>query len=134
VPAPSHIQLNYQKTRGCGLAIGLLFAISIAVFVGGIFAIVVVSLKGSGAYEEALSFVAKHPEVVRDLGKPIEDGFMPLGEISTSGAYGSANLTISLSGPRGDGDADVSLVKAAGKWTITSATWRHDGSTTTLEP
>lgn len=130
-PAP-HVQLSYKRASGCGLAFALLMTFGIIAFVGAILAVVFVSLRSSGAYVEALDYLKKNPEVVADLGKPIEDGLIPTGSISTSGPSGSADLDISLSGPKGEGSASITLVKSGGTWRVVSATWHHDGSSSSL--
>jgi hypothetical protein len=121
-----------QKTvvlaLGAVLAVILIFA---GLGVGGV-ALIARSMKGSDAYRHSLSFLRNAAQIQTDLGLPIEDGFLPSGRIATSGATGSADLTISLSGPRGDGRAHVVLERGVGGWSVTKAEWASAGRVTTL--
>ena len=107
---------------GCGLGLLLIG------FIGAIFLIVLGSLKSSDAYETSLQYFRSNPTVVSDLGTPIDDGLLPGGSINTSGASGHADLTFSLSGPKGEGSAHVIADRSAAGWSIRVAEWTYGGS------
>lgn len=109
-------------------AIALAFA---ALGFGGI-ALIARGMKQTEAYRTALDYLRSRPEVVADLGEPIEDGFMPSGRIATNDAGGSADLAISLEGPKGKGSAHISLDRSGSGWTIKSARWGFAGRVTTF--
>ena len=58
-------------------------------------------LKSSEPYKLALKKVRQNPEVVKRLGEPIEDGFVPVGEVNIENDRGSANLFFDVTGPNG---------------------------------
>lgn len=92
----------------------------IVVVVVGFFALVggaaFTGMKSSDAYRLAMGRAASDPEVIEEIGAPIEAGFFVSGSVSVSGATGTADLSIPISGP--DGKATVFAVaeKSAGQW------------------
>jgi len=110
------------------LAIALLFG---ALGLGGL-TLIAGSMKSSDPYRMSLDYLGKAQPIVADLGSPIEDGFMPSGRIATTGDGGSADLSITLEGPKGAGRAHVTLTKGVAGWSIASAEWAHGGRVTTL--
>lgn len=90
--------------------------------VGGFFffiiAIVFGAMKSSDAYKMALARAKADPRVISALGSPIEDGFFPMGKTNVSGTSGQADMTVSLSGPKGKGTLYFVASKFAGKWTF----------------
>ena len=58
------------------------------------------------------------PVAVEALGAPIEEGLLVMGNINLSGSSGEADLTIPLSGPKGNGTLYVVARKSAGQWTF----------------
>ena len=75
-------------------------------------------LKGSDPYTQALAQARAHPAVIDALGTPISDGFFPSGNIEETGAGGSANFAIPISGPKGDATLYLEARKAVGRWTL----------------
>jgi Cytochrome oxidase complex assembly protein 1 len=118
------------------VAVVLALLLAIALLFGGLFFaginLIARSMKGSEAYRASLEYLRKTPQVVTDLGAPIEDGFMPSGRIAATGNGGSADLSIALEGPKGEGRAHVTLTRGPTGWSIASADWAHDGHVTTL--
>ena len=100
---------------GCGGAILLL-----AIFVGGILVFVASMIKSSDAYQVAMQKAEESPEVAEAIGTPIDAGFFITGNIRTSGPTGEANLSVPLSGPKGDGTLFVVAEKSAGQWTYST--------------
>ena len=86
-------------------------------FVGGIFFLVMSSIRSSDAYQQALAKAGANPEVVVRLGQPLQPGWMVSGSINVSGPSGDADLSIPVSGPKGKGTIYVVGKKSAGQWT-----------------
>ncbi len=68
-------------------------------------------------HQEALARLRADPRAVAALGEPIEAGWLPQGNIETSGSSGEADFAISVSGPQGSGTLYVEAEKRAGQWT-----------------
>jgi hypothetical protein len=84
-----------------------------------IYSVATGAIKSAGFYAEAIARVTSDAEVKEMLGTPIEDGFLPRGEINAQGdGSGSAQMSIPLSGPKGRGIADVRATRSGGKWEI----------------
>ena len=116
------------------IVLGVLVAIAVvfgSLGVGGV-TLIARSMKRSEAYQTTLGFLRAAPRIQADLGSPIEDGFLPSGRIATAGATGSADLTISLSGPKGEGRAHVTLERGLAGWNVTRAEWASAGRVTAL--
>lgn len=74
------------------------------------------SIKSSTAYEMAISRATENETVLEALGEPIEAGFFVSGSIQTSGGSGNADLSIPISGPKGEATLYVTANKEAGEW------------------
>lgn len=77
-------------------------------------------IKSAEPYKDSLAKAVANPQVQSALGTPVTDGFFVSGNISTSGASGSASLDIPISGPKGQGSIHVEAKKSAGVWTYSS--------------
>lgn len=84
--------------------------------IGGIVMLAMSMMKSSDAYDQAMNAARGHPELRQALGEPIEDGYFPQGNISIEGSSGKADLTIPLSGPKGEARLYVIAEKQAGQW------------------
>lgn len=114
------------------ISIGLLAALfgGFLVLVAGF---VLFTIKHSDAYETGRRHFASHPAVIADLGSPIRDGLIPMGSLKRVGAVGGhADLSFSLSGPKGEGQAHVVATRGATGWTLHHAEWTFKGTTTQL--
>ena len=67
----------------------------------------------------ALNRVNQHPQAVEILGQPVESGLLVTGEIKITGPKGNADISFSVSGPKGEGTVYASAVLEAGKWRMT---------------
>lgn len=94
------------------LRIVVIVVFAVVLFGGGIFYFVMNLLKSSDAYAMAMETLRSDSRAVELLGEPIEDGMFPMGSVETSGSSGYADLTISVSGPKGSGK----LYVLANKW------------------
>jgi hypothetical protein len=80
--------------------------------IGTVFA----AMKNSDVAKEALLRAQANPLLVQKLGRPIEAGWLVSGSINVSGASGDADLTVPISGPKGQGKIYVTAHKGAGAW------------------
>lgn len=103
---------------GCGCA-GLLLVGLLAV--GGIFFVIMKTLKSSDAYTESIAAVESNEEAVAALGTPVKPGFMPTGNVSINNGEGEVDFTIPVSGPTGKGIIRVKGTKFPG-----SSVWIYD--------
>jgi hypothetical protein len=98
---------------GCGclglLLLGLAFA-------GALFLGVTKVIKSTGPYQTALASAKESPEVQAELGTPIEEGFMPSGNVNVTNDTGEANLTFSIKGPKGSGTVHYRASRSRGEW------------------
>ena len=104
-----------QKKWAIGGAIAYLFVI---LFVVGIFFFVFGLMKESNVYKMSFHAVQNNPEVIEIIGTPIESGFFIIGNISTGGAGGEANIQYTITGPKDEGEVYVYATKKQGKWTM----------------
>ncbi|WP_369978543.1 cytochrome c oxidase assembly factor Coa1 family protein [Xanthomonas bundabergensis] len=98
------------------LLLGALLLSSIAVFVMGIARVT----KSSEPYRVGVTAAQQDQRVIDALGAPIKDGIVPSGSISTSNGSGSANLSVSLHGARGNGTLYIEAERHAGEWHYTT--------------
>src|SRR5574341_37215 len=80
------------------------------------FGFVTNEFKSSDVYQTALASAQSNPEVVRELGTPIQAGWFVLGSISTQGLSGDADLQLPISGPNNSGMLYASARRANGVW------------------
>jgi hypothetical protein len=85
-------------------------------FIVGFTAAIMGFIKSSDAYTGAMDRLRSAPAVVDAIGSPIKDGFIVSGSISTSGAFGVADLTIPVSGPKGSAWVSLFAAKRLGVW------------------
>ena len=86
---------------------------------------ILVSMKSSEAFQLSLARQEASYEVAESLGKPITAGF-PMGSIEVSGPGGTAQLSYSVSGPKGKGTAHVKATRDLGNWHIDRITFEQD--------
>ncbi len=84
-------------------------------------------MTSSHPYQHALQTAQENPAVIAALGAPIDDGWMPMGNIATSGSSGKADMKIAISGPKGEGDIYLEAEKSAGAWTYSILVVHIDG-------
>lgn len=108
------------------LAAGVAVVLLILSFVFG-------AIKSSDVYQQAVSKASADSAVVRELGQPIEAGWMVSGSINVSGPGGSADLAIPISGPKGKGTIYAVATKSAGRWTFTQLQVEPEGSSARID-
>lgn len=112
---------------GClgSLMLLVAFVFLIVTFVFGV-------IKSSDVYEDALTRAREHPAVQQALGTPIEEGFIVSGNINVSGSSGEADISIPISGPRGEATIYAVARKSAGQWTYQSLTVEIEGTAASI--
>lgn len=79
-------------------------------------------IQGTPIFAEAIEKANTNPEVTDALGSPVTPGMMLNGSVNQSGNTGSANFTIPLKGPKGEGSLQVDATMKGGKWTFDTLT------------
>ncbi|MDB6070993.1 MAG: hypothetical protein JWL81_2164 [Verrucomicrobiales bacterium] len=90
---------------GCGGCLGLVVLLGI----GGVAIMYFAfgTLKKSDLYQTALKRAESSPEVQAALGTPLDTGWMMQGSMKVENSNGTADLTIPLKGPKGEGSLHV---------------------------
>ena len=99
------------------------------VFVAAVAYLAFGSIKSSYVYQEAIARTRSNAAVVRELGEPIEPGFLISGNISITDSSGNADISIPVSGPKKSGKVYVSAVKKLGKWDFSALEVEIEGET-----
>ena len=73
------------------------------------------SIKSSYVYQQAIDKTRSNADVIRELGEPIEPGWLISGSIKVSDSSGSADMSIPVSGPKKSGKVYVLATKRMGK-------------------
>ena len=112
-PKQSWLSRNWKWVvpLGCLVPIIALGGLISAIFVG-----VGSLIRSSAPYEQGLEKATANPEVVEQLGAPIEAGWFTQGSISVNNASGEADLAVPLNGPEGEGTLYIVAEKKAGQW------------------
>jgi cytochrome oxidase complex assembly protein 1 len=87
-----------------------------AVFVVGIFTLIMGAMRGSDVAKEAISRAQSSTILAQRLGAPISEGWLVSGSINVSPGAGDADLSLPISGPKGKGTVYVRAQKTAGTW------------------
>ncbi len=86
------------------------------VLIFGFFMIVMSIMKSTDAYQKGVSSALANKEVQEALGEPITVGLIVSGNIQVTNDYGSANMSIPIAGPKGEGTIFVVGNKLDGRW------------------
>jgi hypothetical protein len=81
------------------------------------FLLIMSAMKGD-AFDLAVQEIRSSAKVVEKIGPEIEPSFFVMGEISTSGSDGVANLSFSISGDLASAKAAVYATKSQGEWNL----------------
>lgn len=106
---------------GCGCG-GLILVGILAV--AGIFFFVTKALKSSDAYTESIAAIESNEAAVAALGTPVTPSFFVAGNVGINNGEGEVDLTIPVSGPKGNGVIRVKGTKSAGGTAWTYDTWQ----------
>jgi Cytochrome oxidase complex assembly protein 1 len=91
----------------------------VVLFVGLVTSVVLIAfsaVKSTDVYKDAVARAKSHPAVIEALGSPITEGVLVSGNTNVNGASGEANLSIPISGPKGNGTVYVAAKKSLGRW------------------
>jgi len=112
-PRPNWWNRNWKwfVPVGCfgTLTLFIAFVVSIAL-------IVFSAMKSTDVYKDALARAKADSVVIDALGQPIKEGLLVSGNTNVNGAAGEANLSISISGPKGKGTIYAAANKSLGRW------------------
>lgn len=112
------------------LALGggcLVVILLVGAFVAAILFFVFTLMKSNDAYQHGLEAARRNPEVIAALGEPIKDGLFVTGHTEESGGAGNAQLSASISGPKGSGKLYIEARKIAGRWNYDAMVVQVDG-------
>jgi hypothetical protein len=70
--------------------------------------------------------VESHRAAGEILGSPVEAGWFVTGNTKTNGPSGEANISFSVSGPRGSGTVYAYALKRMGKWRAKNVVFKND--------
>lgn len=94
----------------------------LACFVGGIFALIFAVITSSQPYQDAVAMVRQDAQIQQMLGTPIQEGWLVMGNLETSGlgsnSTGTADLSIPVYGPKASAQVNVYATKSGGSWTL----------------
>ena len=97
---------------GCLGCLGMVIG-SCVVMIGGIFG----TIRGSEPFEVVLDRARSDPRVIEALGEPIREGWAVSGNFSLQDDSREADLTIPISGPKGDAELHVVAHREGDEWT-----------------
>jgi hypothetical protein len=85
-------------------------------------------------YQLAIKSAAENQQVREALGEPIKPGFFIAGNFEENGPSGSVDISVPVSGPKGEGTIYVIAKKTAGQWKTErlDVELKKDGSRVTL--
>ncbi|MGC4040055.1 MAG: cytochrome c oxidase assembly factor Coa1 family protein [Flavobacterium sp.] len=128
-PYPQPRKNWFQRNWKWFVPTGCLTLIIIAgLVITGIYFGVTSFMKDSDVYKHSLEAAQKNPQVIQQIGNPVEAGEMITGNISTSGTSGEADLDIPVQGPKGKGTIHVVAYKEHNVWLYTTLLFNKEGS------
>jgi hypothetical protein len=130
VPQPSWFSQNWKWFLPTIILGPLLL---LALFIGGILTFVFGMMKSSEPYHHAVATAQNNPEVLRELGDPVEPGWFTSGSINLSGSSGAADMAISLNGKLRHGSVHVIANESGGTWTYQKLEVFVDGHDTPIQ-
>jgi hypothetical protein len=105
----------------------------LASFVGSIFLLVETSFQHSDCYQQTLARVRTSPEIAQKIGEPLKVGWLASGSINTSNSSGNADISIPISGPKGEGTIYMVAKKSAGLWKFETLQVEVKGETARID-
>ncbi len=91
------------------LGLGAAFILALVVFVFGL-------LRSTDVYKTAVTRAKINPAVIEALGTPMHEGWLIQGQTNAQGTTGEANMSIPISGPKGQATIYLVATKTAGDW------------------
>lgn len=105
-----HFKSTQKKWRNAGI-------ILVLVIMPMIIFLIINMMKGE-AYDLSVEAVNANSEVVSIVGPNPSPGFFVLGNVSTDGVHGEANLNYSIEGSNSEAEVYVYATSNAGKWEL----------------
>lgn len=91
----------------------------IGIFVVVLMTIITTSFRSSDVYKQAIAVAARNAQVRERIGETIQADWLISGQLNVSGSTGNANLSIPISGSRGQGKILAVAYKSGGVWRFT---------------
>jgi len=110
----------------------IMLVFSLVVSVGSVF-FLFEALKSSEPYVMAIDKVQTSREVQNIIGAPIKPGWWMVGDISTEGTGGKADLSIPVEGAKKKGTVYVKATKELNKWKISQLYFLPDSGGTAID-
>lgn len=107
---------HFVRTQRNWALAGLAVLLALPLLMGLFFYLISLIFTSSDAYKLSLEQVRANKSVIEIMGEPIQPGWFITGQIKTSGASGTANLSIPISGPNCSGNAISRSTKIDGEW------------------
>jgi hypothetical protein len=99
------------------VTLGLLGSLAaVAAIVTLVTALLLVGLRSSPLFNEALAIARADPQVIRELGEPVVAGWLVRASFESTGESRAAEIRIPISGPLRSGTLFVAARKSAGGW------------------
>lgn len=98
------------------------------VFVLGVFTLVMGAIRSSDVAKAAVARAQSNTLLTQRLGTPISEGWLVSGSINVADDSGDADLSVPVSGPKGQGKVYVTAQKSAGQWVYNNMVAAVDGS------
>ncbi|GEM_PF-800446 len=123
------------RAPGCGGIMAFLsgigcLIISVILLCAGVVFVSIYFFERSAPYKMALKKVQTDPQVVQQLGQPIEEIYwIPAGSLRFENDSGSANYTFPVQGPKGEATVSVVARMIDGKWGLTELTVTYPDGT-----
>lgn len=134
--APPHLHAeqplpqSWARRNIVALVIGgvLLLVVLLTGCIGGAIYFGISALGSHSSVQAAVQQAVADPRVVERLGSPIEKGWFVTGNISVVNGQQTANMQVTLKGPRGEGRLLYTGTKGVGaNWVFTIFTLETDG-------
>jgi len=110
----------------------IIFIFSLLVSVGSVF-FLFETLKSSEPYVMAIDKVQTNREAQNIIGAPIKPGWWMVGNISTEGTGGKADLSIPVEGSKNKGAVYIKATKELNKWKISQLYFLPDSGGTAID-
>lgn len=122
---------------GCGGCAGVVAigVVMLLLFVGGIFYFVFSMLRNAEPTQIAFRAAQNSEVLKREIGEPMTLGRFVSGSTKESGDSGEAELSVPVSGPKGDVSVQISASKVGGVWQVSNlSTVLPSGEKVMLQP
>lgn len=123
--APGRLEKLRSRDRFVAWGAGV-FLLAVLLGVGGL---ILSTVRSSAAYQAGLAFVEENEKIQRLVGRDMEFGWFPEGEIQGD----EAAFRYEVSGTRGEAEVGVALVRTDGGWVPVEAAYASGGQSGSLD-